>query len=260
MKTKSSALIIVALALMVAATVSTFSVNKFRPQNAQEASPSKAKRTFSQEEFDSQYPLTEFSTPEPTDPAKKAKRKVRDKRYNKKEQIPISEYSTGIVGFTDWEAGLPALPVAQSRVVLIGRVKDAQARLSSNKESVYSEFTVQINEVLKKDSGEVVSPDALITITRGGGRVRFPSGHITLQHIASQGMPRVGREYVFFLTRDDEEQDFHIVTAYELRGNDVMPVDFPADHPINQYIGADKASFMSALRSTVANPQPTTQN
>lgn len=260
MKNKSSALIILVLVLMVVATASTLSVNKFRQQDGQEPSPSKEKRTFSKDEFESQYPMTDFSVAEPTDPAKKAKRKVRDKRYNKKEQIPISEYSTNIVGFIDWEVGLPALPVAQSRVVLIGRVKDAQALLSSDKEAVYSEFTVQFKEVLKKEGSEVLSPDGFITITRGGGRVRFPSGHITLQHIAGQGMPRVGREYVFFLTRDDQEQDFHILTAYELRGNSVMPVDFPSDHPINQYIGADKASFMSALRLAVANPQPATQN
>jgi hypothetical protein len=73
-------------------------------------------------------------------------------------------------------------------------------------------------------------------------------------------MPRIGRQYVFFLTRDEQEQDFHILTAYELRGDKVMPLDFPSDHPINQYIGADKSSFMSALRLAVANPQQTTQN
>lgn len=260
MKNRSSALILLVLVSVVVAAASTFSVDKFRQQDAQKASPSKKRITFSDEEFESQYPIADFSVSEPADPAKKAKSKARDKRYNKKEQIPISEYATNIVGFNHCQVGLPALPVAQSRVVLIGRVKDAQAHLSSNKESVYSEFTVQLNEVLKKDSGEVVAPDALVTATRDGGRVRLPSGKIALQHIAAQGMPRVGQEYVFFLTRDDEEQDFHIVTAYELRGNDVMPVDFPGDHPINQYIGADKASFLSALRTAVASPQPATQN
>lgn len=260
MKNRSSVLIILVFALMVVATASTLSVNKFPQPEAQESSPAQQKRTFGKEEFESQYPIADVSAAEPTDPAKKAKRKARDKRYNKKSQPPISEYSSSMVGYTDWEVGLPALPVAQSRVVLIGRVKDAQAYVSSNKEAVYSEFTVQLKEALKKDSGEALSPDAMITVTRGGGRARFPSGHIFLQHIAGQGMPRVGREYVFFLTRDDEEQDFHIVTAYELRGNDVMPLDFPPDHPMNQYIGADKDSFMSALRVALANPQPAAQN
>lgn len=256
MKNRSSVLIILVFALVFVATASTLSVNKFRQPEAQEASPAQQKRTFSDEEFESQYPIADVSAPEPTDPAKKAKRKARDKRYNKKGQPPISEYSRNIVAFNHWQVELPALPVAQSRVVLIGRVKDAQAHVSSNKEAVYSEFTLRLKEVLKKDSGEALSPDALITVTRGGGRARFPSGHIAFVHYAGQGMPRVGREYVFFLTRDDEEQDFHIVTAYELRGDGVMPLDFPSDHPMNQYIGADKASFMSALRTALASPQP----
>jgi hypothetical protein len=262
MKSKSIIAGILAAIAVAFAAVSGLSSNESRQQGAQDVSPSKKKKNFSsKEEFEGQFPLTDYSTAEPSNEAERSKKKARDKRYNKKSQIALSEHSTDIVNFTDWETDLPALPAARSQAVVIGRVKAAQAHLSSDKAAVYSEFTVQVDEVLKTDVVESPPPDSLITVTRGGGRVRFPSGHITVKHIAGQGMPLAGRQYVFFLERDAEEKDFHILTGYELRGDRVFTLDFPQEgHPINQYHDVDKATFMNALRLAVAGPQSAIRN
>lgn len=257
MKSKSIIAGILAAIAVAFATVSGLSSDEPRQQGAQEMSPSKKKRTFgSKEEFEGRFPLTEYSISEPANEAERSKKKARDKRYNNKSQIALSEHSADIVSFSDWEADLPAFPAARSQAVVIGRVKTAQAHLSSDKAVVYSEFTVQVDEVLKTDVGETSPPNSLITVTRGGGRVRFPSGHVTVQHVAGQGMPLAGRQYVFFLERDAAEKDFHILTGYELRGDRVFTLDFPHDgHPINQYHDVDKATFMNALRLAGADPQ-----
>jgi len=257
MKSKSIVVgVLVAIAVAFAA-VNGLSSNESRQQGAQDVSRSKKKRTFgSKDEFEGQFPLTDYSTSEPSSEAERSKKKARDKRYNKKSQIALSEHSADIVSFTDWEADLPAFPAARSQAVVIGRVKTAQAHLSSDKAAVYSEFKVQVDEVLKTDVVESPPVSSLITVTRGSGRVRFPSGHVTVKHIAGQGMPLAGRQYVFFLERDAEEDAFHILTGYELRGDRVFTLDFPHEgHPINQYYDVDKATFMNALRLAVADPQ-----
>jgi hypothetical protein len=143
-------------------------------------------------------------------------------------------------------------------LVLIGEVTDAQAYLTGDKEWVYSEFTLRVREVLKNTTALAVSEGGSLIADREGGRVRFPSGHITLQYVHGQGMPRVGRRYALFLTCDRQEQSSHVLTGYELRGGRVFPLDNPAggQHPIaTAYKDADETLFISDLRTAIANGQ-----
>src|SRR5439155_5322439 len=100
---------------------------------------------------------------------------------------------------------LPAFPVRESRVVLIGQIASDAAYLSNDKTGVYSEFTVIAEEVLKNDlAGELLAGSS-ITITREGGRIRFPSGRLHWYGIGRQSMPRIGSRYVIFLRGETEE-------------------------------------------------------
>lgn len=208
-------------------------------------------------EFESQFPLTDIDKPAPADPNKLAKWKAKSKKY-KGIGITVTERSGLITFDTEWDLGLPALPVAKSDLVIIGEVVDAEAFLSGSKDWVYSEFTIRVDEVLKNTSNVALTRGISIIADRDGGGVHFPGGRVTIQYIAGQGMPRVGRRYALFLTGDDQGQSFHILTGYELRGSRVVPIDNPAGgtHPIaTKYNGADEVSFLSDLRSTIASAQ-----
>jgi len=208
-------------------------------------------------DFESQFPLVDFNKPEPSDQRKRARWQAKGKKY-KGIGLTVTEDSELITVNSEWDMGLPALPVAKSDLVVIGEVVDAEALLSGSKDWVYSEFTIRVDEVLKNTSNVTLTQGASVIADRDGGGVRFPSGRVTIQYIAGQGMPRVGRRYALFLTVDDQEQGFHILTGYELRGGRVIPVDNPAGgtHPIaTKYNGVDEASFLSDLRSSIANPQ-----
>lgn len=208
-------------------------------------------------EFESQFPLVDINKPGPSAQRKRAKWQVKGRKY-KGIGLTVTEDSGLITFNTEWDVGLPALPVAKSDLVVIGEVVAAEALLSESKEWVYSEFTIRVDEVLKNASNVTPSQGSAITADRDGGGVRFPSGRVTIQYTVGQGMPRVGRRYTLFLTGDNEGQDFHILTAYELRGGRVIPVDDPAGgtHPIAvKYKGVDEESFLSDLRSAVDNAQ-----
>jgi hypothetical protein len=65
-------------------------------------------------------------------------------------------------------------------------------------------------------------------------------------------MPRIGRHYVLFLKYDDQGQDYHIITAYELRNKRVLPLDMGERFSV--YKDADIGTFLNTVHQAVANP------
>jgi hypothetical protein len=118
-----------------------------------------------------------------------------------------------------------ALPVTQSDVILVGEVTDAKAYLSNDRVGIYSEFAIRADEVLKNGSPLLITPTGSVVLEREGGRVRFPSGSVQRYAIANQGMPQVGKRYLLFLKSIEDDQDFSIITGYELNTGRVSPLD-----------------------------------
>src|SRR5215210_6536062 len=109
---------------------------------------------------------------------------------------------------------VPALPVEESNAIVLGKVTDRRAVLMDDKVGIYSEFSIKISEIFKDDlKGFFI--DQVITTTRRGGAVRFPSGKIQKYTISSQGYPQQGKVYLLFLKRD-EVGDYSIFTGYEV--------------------------------------------
>jgi len=151
---------------------------------------------------------------------------------------------------------VPALPVEESNAIVLGKVIDRRAVLTDDKAGIYSEFSVKISEIFKDDlKGFFV--DQVITTTRRGGAVRFPSGKIQKYTISSQGYPQQGKVYLLFLKRD-EVGDYSIFTGYEINGSVVQPLDGKRNLPKNEpdiqfgiYRGAKFESLRNALQTAL---------
>lgn len=206
-------------------------------------------------ELKGRFPLADYDAPEPAEPQKRAVRKARNERHNKS-MLGVkgglnapSDSGDEIVLRTDWEVNTPPIPAALSDVVLIGEISDANAYVSADKNGVYSEFTLRVEQVLK-----AVAPSAhvkgVVTVERQGGRVRYPSGRVEWYRIALQEIPLVNRRYVLFLKRIDEDS-FSIVTGYELRDGHVYALDGGASQ-FAAYNGTDEASFLQLVREAIA--------
>jgi hypothetical protein len=201
---------------------------------------------------DSQLPSVDYSGPEPTDLEKRAKRKAKSRRYNRK----YPDIGPGTIGerIYHWPEGFPRLPVRQSNVIVVGRISDARAYLSDDKNGVYSEFTLCSDQVLKDDSPTPLNPGNEIVVEREGGRVRYPSAKVSQFSITGWGMPRVGRRYVLFLTHKPQEQDFQILTGYELREGRVFPLDSsPGVVHFELYENATEDTLLNELRAAIAS-------
>lgn len=176
----------------------------------------------------------------------------KSKKYNSGAPV-ITEDKVSIFHVSDWDLRLPALPAKLSAAVIIGEVTAAEAHFSADQTDVYSEFDVQISEVLKNDDNAPLTAGSHVVLERAGGRVRFSSGKVMVSATNHQNLPRIGKRYLFFLTHHAPNahvyEDFLILTAYELRDGQVFPLD-KADpgYPRTAYKGASE----SVLRNDLA--------
>ena len=205
------------------------------------------------------FPVVDFDAPQPADKEVRAKREARSKRYDKYsgQQIQEAPLTSGRIFSSHWANDLSAIPVAESDVVLVGTVNNAEAYLSNDRTAIYSEFDTQIDEVLK--NGTLSLPIGTIaTIERFGGAVRFRSGSVLTYETAGQGMPLIGRKYLFFLKRISGDTQFRIVTGYEICGSTVSPLDGSAveegtrQYVFDQYKGYEVFAFLQKVREAVA--------
>lgn len=202
-------------------------------------------------EFEKQFPIVDKNKPEPADPEGRATRWAISKKYNKAIQRLDERVDTIVLGFHSAGA-LPALPAAQSKVIVVGEVTKAQAYLSEDESGVYSEFTIRIDSVLKNSSEYSLEVGSSLVAERSGGRVRFPSGHVVLTFMNGEGMPQSGRRYVLFLTPNTGDNNFTILTGYELKDGQVELLDnLSSTHPSVKLKGMEVDVFLTNLQSAI---------
>lgn len=187
-------------------------------------------------------------------------RRNKSKKYNKIDVLnPDITENDEEVAFFDWEVDLSAMPVDKSQAIIIGKILDRKAYLSESKTSVYSEFKIEVEKVLKDDISLDFRDEKYLFVERQGGIVQYPSGFETWYFVAGQKMPKLGSKYVIFLTHDfpflgNQKQDFYLVTAYEIEGGKVFPLDNPSggNHPlVTTYIGKNEEILLKDLQDAI---------
>ena len=177
------------------------------------------------EEAKKHFPVAEYEEPELADSAKNEAKKAKQKRHNNFKFVAKNPqpWQTDSIFIPEGNFDFPALPVRTSELIVVGRVSEASAHLSEHKMNVYSEFVIAVSSVLKAPT-EAVTNNSLLTVERLGGNVRYPNGQKVLFRIAGWNMPKVGGEYLFFLTSRNKS-DWEILTAYELTESGALPLD-----------------------------------
>lgn len=192
------------------------------------------------------YPVVDAEETEPVDSVKKAKLKKQKQRYDKDAPFTNPGPKDEEVAFQpEWQFNFPALPVSKSDVIVVGQVLSAEAHRSDNKMNVFSNFEVRVDEVLKGGS----NPGKVINIQRIGGFIKYSTDRKVLFRLSGNGMPGVGARYVFFLNAVDDE-DYTILTAYELGTEGVVPLDNSAQ--FQTYKGVSEISFITSLRDAIS--------
>lgn len=202
------------------------------------------------------YPIADYDEAEPADPTKRAARREKQKRHNKFGMVMKDPHPETVeTSFIEERAfDFPGLPVDKSEVIVIGEVVTGEAHLSEDKQNVFSEFAVKITKVLKSPTSTAPKPGSLITIERIGGYVRYANGRTVLYRGSGYGMPRVGGQYVLFLTSIPQSEDYTLLTGYNVGGESIDPVDF--SQQFEAYKGSTVPAFLSTLDELLSKSSP----
>ena len=188
------------LSILVILSIVSIFARKARVQNSQDRQQSESQTKWRQreEETKRRFPTADFNDSGPEDPIKRTAHKEKQKRHNGLGLvIARPEADTGGGGFLpEGQFDFPALPIAKSDIIVVGEVVTAEAHLSEDKSSVYSEFGVRVINVFKSN---ISLAGSQIMVERLGGYVKYPDGRRLLYRVGTGGMPAVGRRYVLFL-------------------------------------------------------------
>lgn len=138
---------------------------------------------------------------------------------------------------------------SHSALVVLGVPVQSTSRISSEGNTVLTDFKVNVVEALK---GEV-TPGSFITISAVGGFVRFDDG--TSVEVRTPDLEiRNGNTYAFFLSEKDRMNAFHITGGsqgvFELHfdGAGVVPQGRKTDLVVEKYKGKPVERFLLETR------------
>lgn len=160
---------------------------------------------------------------------------------------------------------LSDMPVETSDLIIEGQVNDSKAFLSNDKTGVYSEFTVAVSIVLKNNEANSIKEGETITAERFGGRFRYPSDKIMPYKMSGQGLPSANAKYLFFLAKT-VENNYRILTAYELKNGKVSALDGARNYPrggkevFDSHNEKDYESFVNEIKKKIEKRKETNKN
>lgn len=198
------------------------------------------------------FPTAEYDEQDLPDAEKNAKQKEKQKRYDDGGLV-ASQVQPGTdesVLFLEPHLTFPALPVAESQVVVVGTIGTGKAHLSESKRNVFSEFNLTVEDVLKSQIQGVVK-GSVLTADRVGGHVIYPNGQKVLYRIAGLNMPQTGGRYLLFLTSKHNQEDLTILTAYELTPNGAIPLDELSQ--VTSLMGVTEVEIIQKARNLIQN-------
>ena len=196
------------------------------------------------------FPVADYDEKDLADPQKNEALKQKKLRKNDFKLVARNPPSWQMERLVINEGGIdfPALPVAESTVIILGKVTAAEAHVSENKKNVYSEFKVLAEKVFKTSKNAIVDGTE-ITVDRIGGYVKYPNGYTVLYHISGTNMPLIGERYLFFLTSKNQH-DLSVLTAYEIGTQGVAPLD--ESPQFEQHRGLSEPALLQKLHDALA--------
>jgi len=155
----------------------------------------------------------------------------------------------------DWAAPLGPFPVAPSAAIVVGTVLSGKAFVSKDRTYVYSDYQVRVDRVLKQDASASLALGEQIVVSRGGGTIDFPSGHIRNYLNNGEGFPAIGSQYLFFLGKPnfpEHEYEQIVGSLYQLDGGEVHPLD---DGQMGAFDHMSQGFFLTRVEQAIDKSQ-----
>jgi hypothetical protein len=144
-----------------------------------------------------------------------------------------------------------ALPARRCDAVLIAKPIAAEAHLAYTHRVVYSTFTLQIYEVLKRGTQPDIKEGKQIVAAQLGGTIQFPSGHLETFIWTGEGFIQPEEQYVLFIWKPiRSDRTYVIAEPYLIQKGLVFPVKTVAE--ISPYEGMPLEKFEAKVKVAIA--------
>jgi hypothetical protein len=162
-----------------------------------------------------------------------------------------SEATSVLTNFIDTVGQASALPVRSSDAVMIASPIANDVHISEDRTYVYSRFSLQVFEVLKRSKKADIREGSEIAAVQLGGGIRFPSGHMATFILARHGFLDLGQKYLLFVWKPATSINIYVASeAYLIQGGAVFPIGTVAD--ASAYDGMPLKDFETKVRLVIA--------
>jgi hypothetical protein len=239
--------ILLLLGLLILATATALAALPLRNQKTESGLQKSGDDAQTAKKWKTLIPVDEAT--ENVDAHERSLRQAKNRRYDstRSDRVLTEQPPDVIYGRIDESPRPPAIPVSQSDAVILGTIVRVQPYLSDDKKSIYTEFSVRVEEALKVAPVINITTGALIVVEQEGGALRLKDGHILRYLVGGTSkLPLLNRRYVLFLTLADNRRDLSILSGYELRDGTVLSLEEGGE--ASPYAKWDEGSFLGILR------------
>jgi hypothetical protein len=139
----------------------------------------------------------------------------------------------------------------------VGRIIAVQAYQSNDHTAIYTESTVQVEQVIDQQ-GSAATTGGTIAIDQPGGSLTLPSGRVISHSTTGMGNALAnGGRYAFFLVYVPKAQCYKLTKAWGLNNGVAVALSQDdvarARNKTSQYNGMPEAPFIGALKSLKAS-------
>lgn len=211
--------------------------------------PGKQRKATNYMDYATRFEIVNYDQPDNSNNVD-AVRKAKNRRYDRQGWVGKNPHpETAGVGKVDELPPPPESPVDESDLIVIGRVDKTAAHLSNDRQGVYTEFDICVSETIKASPTiKIAQTGECVTADREGGRVRYPNGQIVFYANSNKGVPWPGSEWLFFLRRDGQSPNYHVITAYQNEEGTIHLLD---DH-YRSLEGANFSRFLTSVKNKVS--------
>ena len=166
--------------------------------------------------------------PEPSNAKEREARRAKNRRYNTGgSDLTVERPQNSEIFFEQVWPAVEFIPVTDSAVVLVGRVVKVQPYLSSDRSRIYTEITLRVDDLLKRDEDNRVAANKTVVIDRLGGTLELKTGRIARDgiQIDNLGNLPLSKRYVVFAQAINDGNDLSLIKSYELVDGKVFTND-----------------------------------
>lgn len=144
------------------------------------------------------------------------------------------------------------MSVAQADAVVIGVVTDKTSQLNEAETFVFTDYNVNVVEVLKNNAASPISPSAAITVTRAGGVVQLEGRIIRAVDRTAKPLQVEGKYLLFlrYVPATGACLASEGPNSFKLEGDKVLTLTEDPRYAGFQR-GKDSVSFVNAVRSAI---------